>query len=109
MAILDRFPACLGHTLIIPKVHAEDLFNLPDAHEAALMPLAREMAGVLRRVTGCAGLNLVQNNGRAAGQEIGHFHLHLIPRFDGDGIKFNLPRLDPAPGDFTAFLEKCRG
>lgn len=83
--ILDLNPATKGHALIMPKDHAADLYELPEETAAAAMVLAKKMAAAMKERLGCDGLNLVQNNGRAAGQTVDHFHLHLIPRYANDG------------------------
>ncbi|MCR5753231.1 MAG: HIT family protein [Acetatifactor sp.] len=85
--ILDLGPATKGHALILPKNHADDLFGLDDDTAAKTMILAKKMAGTLKEKLGCAGINLVQNNGEIAGQTVMHFHLHLIPRYEDDGQK----------------------
>lgn len=84
-AILDLGPATKGHTLILPKEHAEDLYELPEEVAARVLPVAKMVAGLLKERLGCDGMNLVQNNGETAGQTVKHFHLHLIPRYVGDG------------------------
>jgi len=101
LAFLDIAPASLGHTLIVPKRHADDLFSLDADSAAKLIPLAQTLAGKIKAVTGCAGINLMQNNGAAAGQTVRHFHLHIIPRMDNDGI---LPPWESLPhsGEATA-------
>lgn len=83
--ILDLNPATRGHSLILPKDHASCLYDLPDETAAAAMVLAKKLAVVMRDRLGCAGLNVVQNNGETAGQTVSHFHLHLIPRYVDDG------------------------
>lgn len=87
--ILDRFPAAPGHMLIIPKEHYKNMFELPDEVAAKLYPLAKNLAAKVMAVTGAEGINIVQNNGEAAGQSVHHFHLHIIPRKAGDGITLN--------------------
>lgn len=87
--ILDRFPAAPGHMLIIPKEHYKNMFELPDEVAAKLYPLAKTLAAKVMAVTGAEGINIVQNNGEAAGQSVHHFHLHIIPRKAGDGITLN--------------------
>ncbi|MBO4515534.1 MAG: HIT family protein [Lachnospiraceae bacterium] len=84
-AILDLGPATKGHTLILPKEHADDLYELPEEVAARVLPVAKKVAGLLKERLGCDGMNLVQNNGETAGQTVKHFHLHLIPRYVGDG------------------------
>ena len=87
--ILDLGPATEGHALILPKEHAENLYDLSEETAAASMVLAQKMARTMREKLQCDGLNLVQNNGDAAGQTVHHFHLHLIPRYVDDGQSIN--------------------
>ena len=87
--ILDLGPATKGHALILPKDHAANLYELPEETAAAVMRLAKKMALKMRDKLHCDGLNLVQNNGETAGQTVPHFHLHLIPRYKGDGQNIN--------------------
>lgn len=84
--ILDLSPASKGHALIIPKEHYRNLFDLDDDLAAKAMVLARKMILKLKDVLGCDGYNIVQNNEEAAGQTVFHFHMHLIPRYKGDGV-----------------------
>ena len=86
LAFLDLYPGCEGHMLVIPKRHAVDFLSLEDEDREAVMATARRVAGPLMAETGAEGLNLHQSNGKAAGQVIFHFHLHLLPRRVGDGL-----------------------
>lgn len=83
--ILDVGPATRGHALILPKNHYANLYELPDEAAAKVMLLAKKMAALMTEKLDCDGFNLVQNNGKAAGQTVFHFHLHLIPRYKEDG------------------------
>ncbi len=85
-AILDLGPASKGHALILPKQHAANLFELPDETAGKAMILAKKLAGQLKDGLQADGINLVQNNGEAAGQTVFHFHMHLIPRYSGDTV-----------------------
>ena len=85
--ILDLGPATKGHALILPKEHAPNLYELDDSMAAKVLVLAKKMATTMQEKLHCDGLNLVQNNGEVAGQTVMHFHLHLIPRYEGDGQK----------------------
>lgn len=87
--ILDLGPATKGHALILPKEHAADLYELPDDTAADALIIAKKLAIKMKEKLNCAGLNLVQNNGEAAGQTVAHFHIHLIPRYEGDGQSIN--------------------
>ncbi len=81
--ILDLNPASKGHALILPKEHYADLFELPEEEAARVLSTAKKVAPAMMKALGAAGMNLVQNNGAAAGQTVKHFHLHLIPRYEG--------------------------
>lgn len=85
--ILDADPATKGHALILPKDHSANLFELPEETAAKVLPLAKKIAGNMVEKLGCAGVNLVQNNGEAAGQTVHHFHMHVIPRYTDDPDK----------------------
>ncbi len=83
--ILDLGPATKGHALILPKHHADNLFELPEEVAGKAMQLAKRLGTQMKEKLGADGLNLVQNNGPVAGQTVMHFHLHLIPRYENDG------------------------
>ena len=100
--ILDLGPAAKGHALILPKEHAENLYDLPEGTAAAAMVLAQRMARIMQKKLQCDGLNLVQNNGEAAGQTVHHFHLHLIPRYIDDGQSINWKPGKPTPEQLEA-------
>ena len=84
--ILDLGPATKGHALILPKNHFDDIYSMDDATDmdAKAFILAKKIAKKMKDVFGCDGVNIVQNNGVAAGQTVFHFHIHLIPRYEGD-------------------------
>lgn len=83
--ILDAAPATRGHALILPKEHADNLYELPDETAEKVLVLAKKLAKKMTEKLGCDGLNLVQNNGTVAGQTVFHFHMHMIPRYKEDG------------------------
>lgn len=83
--ILDLGPAAKGHALVLPKEHYSDLFEIPEDVLSQAAVTAKRMALKMRRRLHCEGFNLVQNNGELAGQTVFHFHIHLIPRYAGDG------------------------
>lgn len=84
--ILDLAPASKGHALIIPKQHYADLFELPEELAAKVLVAAKTMITKLTKVLQCDGYNIIQNNGACAGQTVFHFHMHMIPRYEGDGV-----------------------
>lgn len=86
LAVMDLFPASTGHVLVLPKGHFEDVFSLPEDIGAEIMKIAISVSAAIRSSLSPAGLNLIQANGRIAGQTILHFHLHVVPRYPDDGI-----------------------
>jgi histidine triad (HIT) family protein len=72
--------------LIIPHAHVETVYDLSELQAARIFQATVKIARAVRAVSRCQGLNLVQSNGRVAGQDVFHFHQHIIPRFEGDAI-----------------------
>jgi histidine triad (HIT) family protein len=89
IAIMDLYPASIGHVLVLPKDHVEDVYLLNDALGSRIMVAAIHISRAIKAAWDLTGLNLVQANGVAAGQTIRHFHLHLVPRYHDDGINFS--------------------
>lgn len=83
--ILDAAPATRGHALILPKEHADNLYQLPEDTAGKAFILAKKLAASMTEKLGCQGFNVLQNNGEVAGQTVRHFHMHLIPRYPDDG------------------------
>jgi len=83
--ILDLGPARKGHALILPKKHYADLFELPDDIAAKAMKVAGKVGNALVKGLNADGIQLIQNNGKAAGQTVFHFHMHLIPGYKCTG------------------------
>ena len=85
--ILDANPATRGHSLIIPKEHYKDMYEIDEEVAARAFRLANRLIGPISDKLGCDGFNILQNNKEVAGQTVFHFHMHLIPRFkDGASI-----------------------
>lgn len=84
LAFLDINPIHKGHTLIIPKAPSENVFDTPADTLAHMMKVAQKLAHAIQDATQCDGINLLMNNGVAAGQEVPHTHLHVVPRFTDD-------------------------
>ena len=89
MAFLDINPLAPGHVLLITKAHCETLLDVPKNTFSALFSTAQKIAAAQIKVVGAEGVNWLQNSGTAAGQEIFHFHIHLIPRMVDDGLGWN--------------------
>ena len=92
LVMLDIAPASKGHAVILPKNHAANLFELPDDDAEKILKVARKCSAAMMKVLHCDGLNVLQNNGEAAGQTVFHLHVHLIPRYDGDTVQITWPQ-----------------
>lgn len=99
LAFLDIRPISPGHSLVVPKVHAARLADLPPGTGGRVFEMARELAGALYRSgVKCEGVNFHLADGEVAGQEIFHVHLHVYPRYAGDGVGLRMgPRYGTMP------------
>ena len=86
--ILDIEPASRGHALVLPKKHFANALEADDETLGAAMKLAARTARALKKAFGCDGINILQNNGEAAGQTVFHLHVHVIPRWEKDTVQF---------------------
>ncbi len=91
LAFMDIQPVNAGHVLVVPKAHYETLHDVPHNVAMHLFDVAMRIAPVIRRVSNSHDMNIVVNSGAAAGQNIFHYHVHLIPRLVGDGFDIPLP------------------
>lgn len=86
-AFLDIRPNNIGHTLLVPKVHARNIFDIDEASLCQLMGPLKKIARAVKEAMGADGINISMNNEKAAGQIIFHAHIHIIPRFDLDDTR----------------------
>lgn len=84
--IMDIAPASKGHVLIIPKEHYANIYDIDVETAGRLFQFATVVARALKKALNCDGMNILQNNGLIAGQTVFHFHMHLIPRYEGDTV-----------------------
>lgn len=84
LAFLDIYPSARGHTLVIPRAHAEHLGELDDALIGPLFQAVKRVTALLQRALGAQGFTVGLNHGRVAGQHVPHLHVHIIPRYPGD-------------------------
>lgn len=96
-AFLDLSPVNPGHTLVIPKKHCKDILDFPCELAPAVCAAVQKIAGALISATGAKGVNVLQNNGIAAGQSVFHIHWHIIPRYEGDGLELWHQNPYPSP------------
>lgn len=96
VAFMDINPMTEGHTLVIPRAHAPDLWSIGEDDASCVMRTAVRVAGMIRSALEPEGINMLQATGAVAFQTVFHFHVHLVPRNSGDGVRVAFPR---APGD----------
>ena len=102
IAIMDINPATQGHVLVIPRRHAADIHDVPADDLGRCAMVAKELSGRAVRGLAADGVTIMQSNGAASWQTVFHYHVHVIPRYDGDPLV--LP-WRPAPGDMGAITE----
>ena len=108
-AFMDIMPLTKGHTLLIPKTHCKDLFEMPEDVAANLYKAAPKVANAIKTAFNPVGLNTVNNNGAPAGQTVFHYHLHLIPRYDEtDGLKVEWSSKQPEMSEIIALGEQIK-
>ena len=90
-AFLDINPAgqLVGHTLVVPKKHFENIDTADEKYVCEAMKAIKKVVPAIRKISGADGINVLQNNGKVAGQAIPHLHFHIIPRKHNDGIRFD--------------------
>ena len=87
-AFLDNNPVNKGHTLIIPKKHFENIYETPDKIISKMIIGAKKLSIIIKKTMKSDGINVYMNNGRAAGQQVEHAHIHVIPRLEKDGFTY---------------------
>ena len=108
LCFLDIGPVSDGHTLVIPKGHFERLPDCPGEILTEVMACVSKVAKAVAASTDCDGYNVLCNNGRAAGQLVGHLHFHIIPRRDGDGVFDHWPAKKYPEGKADEIAQKIR-
>lgn len=106
-AILDVNPAARGHVIILPKNHAANIYELPDEDASKIMVVAKKIATAIEKAYHCDGVNILQDNGEAAGQTVFHLHVHVIPRFKGDTVNIGWKQGD-MPEDLDAICKEIQ-
>ena len=106
--IMDIAPANKGHVLILPKEHYDNIYDIDTATAGELFELAVMTARALKSVLDCDGMNILQNNGTVAGQTVFHFHMHIIPRYEGDTVNIGWKELSYEDGEMEQLREAIR-
>jgi histidine triad (HIT) family protein len=106
LAFLDISQATIGHTLVIPKKHFADAFALDADTAGKVFAAAVKIANRLKEVLPIEGLNILNNNGTVAGQTVNHFHLHLLPRYQNDGLNIHFSSNKIEQKEFQELVQK---
>ncbi len=86
MVFLDIRPLNMGHTLVIPKAHYVDIFDIPETLLSQVHRVSKQISFAIKKATNADGISIIQQNGKAAGQDIFHLHVHVVPRFEGQKL-----------------------
>jgi histidine triad (HIT) family protein len=108
LAFMDIGQVNPGHVLVACKAHVENIFGLSEAQAAAVFRAAAKVARAVRAAFDPPGLSVYQANGKPAGQTVFHFHLHVLPRHDGDGMQLVWPVKNPPREQLEAYAARIR-
>ena len=108
LAFMDLGQVNPGHVLVAVKKHAANLYELDDMQAAAVARTSTRVARAIRDAFAPAGLSVYQANGKAAGQTVFHYHVHLLPRHDADGMELTWPVKNPPREKLESYAEKIR-
>lgn len=104
-AIMDISPASKGHVIIIPKDHADNIFEIEDELASKILIVAKKIAAAMKDELHCDGVNILQNNGEVAGQTVFHLHVHVIPRYKNDDVTIKFVERENCDDDFAALAK----
>jgi diadenosine tetraphosphate (Ap4A) HIT family hydrolase len=108
MAFLDIRPLNMGHTLVIPKDHYIDIFDTPADLLGQIHQVSRQISVAVKKATNSDGVSIIQQNGKAAGQDIFHIHVHVVPRFQGQVLPRFSELKEVERAKLDAMAEKIR-
>ena len=97
VAFMDINPSSKGHMLVVPKNHAENIFEIPESDLAALIKAVKRCAKAVKEALNAEGITILQLNGKASNQIVPHLHIHIIPRWKNDGL--SISNWEMKPGD----------
>jgi histidine triad (HIT) family protein len=108
LAFMDLGQVNPGHVLVAVKAHAENVYALDDIQAAAVFRSVARVARAIRSAFSPEGLSVYQANGKPAGQTVFHFHIHLVPRHENDGMNLTWPVKNPAREQLEEYATKLR-
>ncbi len=108
VAFMDIGPVNKGHVLVVPKKHAETFVDLSEEEAGELFKRVNRIAKAVKKALDADGLNIINNVGAASGQEVFHVHVHIIPRFENDGMKFGWRKLQYVGDEIKEYAETIK-
>ena len=108
MAFLDLSQATLGHTLVIPKKHFDNIYALDSDTASKVFVVTQRLAKQIKTNLNAKGVNILNNNEPAAGQSVNHFHIHILPRYDNDDLDIKFTEHKLSDQEFKDLLEKIK-
>ncbi len=108
IAFLDINPATPGHSLVVPKKHSVNIFDVDADELARVMKIIKRVAEKIKSEMGTDSINIIQNNGRLSGQIVDHIHFHIIPRYQDDGVRISYGRYEVKPSDLEELAKKLK-
>lgn len=106
IAFLDAYPVTEGHTLVIPKEHYQNIYEIPEDNLAHIMKICKRLALDYQQIFQTIGLNIIQSNGIVAKQTVFHFHVHLVPRYYDDGLTLFRHHFTRSENDLAHVFDK---
>eukprot|EP00761_Pharyngomonas_kirbyi_P011705 gb/GECH01011731.1/.p1 GENE.gb/GECH01011731.1/~~gb/GECH01011731.1/.p1 ORF type:complete len:140 (+),score=41.97 gb/GECH01011731.1/:1-420(+) len=107
-AFLDINPLNKGHALVISKQEFPNIFEISDDVIAKVSVATKKVAQAVKEATGAEGVNILQNNGKVSGQEVFHYHVHVIPRFSNDQVNIDWNTQKYGEGEMDETLKKIK-
>ena len=108
LAFLDISPVNPGHILVIPKKHYETYMDADDNTICDIMKVVKKLSRAVLKSMKADGINISSSNYKAAGQDVPHLHIHIMPRFNNDGLKFDWPSKKYSDGEMKTVAEAIR-
>ena len=108
LAFMDANPANVGHTLVVPREHWENIYKIPEKLLADIVVVVKRVSVAMKKTVDAEGISILQLNGRAAGQSVMHFHVHVIPRFREDSLVGHRGLERPERSELDEIAKKIR-
>lgn len=106
LAFLDISQATVGHTLIVPKKHYANIFELDDEAAQEILLVVKKVSLLLKEKLGISDVNIINNSGKLAGQTVDHFHIHIVPRYPNDDLQILSVNHSPSNEELSALCDK---